>query len=114
MTWLIKTSEKGKEPKLLLDGNAKNFKKFLEANSKSHFDFNKIMDDSSVGSLFNANNEPSVQPTAAILLDPGINLGKQANSSSARISNNNDSISDISSKGSTVKSIFHRIKSNKQ
>ena len=51
LSWLIETPLKGMEQKEPQDVNVENFKKFLETNSKSHFDFNRIMDDSSIGSL---------------------------------------------------------------
>ena len=114
ISWLIETPEKSKVEKVPQDVNAENFKKFLEANNKSHFDFNRIMDDSSIGSLLNASNGPRAKAASAISYAPGVNLDEQAKRGLPRVSNDSDSISDLSSKGSTAKSIFTRIDSNEQ
>ena len=59
-----------------MEADAENFKKFLEANSESHFDFNKIMDDSSISSLLNTGNGPTRAATA-VSYAPGVNLDNQ-------------------------------------
>ena len=56
----------------------KKIKKFLEANNKSHFDFNKIMDDLLVGSLLNPKNGPPNNNTATFSYAPGVKIDKQA------------------------------------
>ena len=94
--------------------NAENFKKFLEANNKLHFDFNKIMDDSSVGSLLNASKRPNDNTTTVISYAPGVNLDEQVKSGLPKVSKDSDSISNLSSKGSTVKLIVTRINYNEQ
>ena len=53
MTWLIETKESKGEMSKEVE-NMENFQKNLdEKNNRSHFDFNKIMEDSSVASLLN-------------------------------------------------------------
>ena len=72
------------------------------------------MDDSSIGSLLNASNGPRAKAASAISYAPGVNLDEQAKRGLPRVSKDSDSISDLSSKGSTAKSIFTRIDSNEQ
>ena len=102
MSWLIKTVPKEDKPQEPMEANADNFKKFLEANNKSQFDFNKIMDDSSIGSLLHTGNGPT-RATTAVSYAPGVNLDDQVKNGPPRISKDSDSISDLSSKGSTEK-----------
>ena len=117
MSWLIKTDEKmGNEDEAgTQDENLKNFKKFLEAkNEASHFDFGRIMDDLSVGSMLNPNNKTKGREQQAIVMEPGVNLEDQMNEKPRKSSGENDSVSDLSSKGSTTRTIYSRIDSNEQ
>ena len=59
MSWLIEPKEKNKtENNANVNPDVVNFQKFINAqNSKTHFDFDRIMDDSSIGSLLNPSNK---------------------------------------------------------
>ena len=72
------------------------------------------MDDSLVGSLLNPKNGPPNNNTATFSYAPGVKIDEQVKNGPPKISRDSDSISDLSSKGSTVKSIFTRINDNKK
>ena len=107
-----KKNEKKQSPE---DENLANFQNFLQAqNAKSKLDLGRIMDDTSVGSLLNPNNNPA-RKTAAIATAPGVNLDdKIRHDAQPNKQKESDSIIDLSSKGSTTKSIFNQIDSNEQ
>ena len=79
----------------------------------SHFDFGRIMDDSSVGLMPNTNNRAK-ERVRTVSMAMGINLEDQMNKKPRKISGDNDSLSDLSNKGSTTRTIYSRIDSNKQ
>ena len=112
MSWLTKPKEKNETANNAnVNPYVENFQKFIDAqNSKTHFNFNRIMDDSSIGSLLNPGNKATKTRKPAVAMAPGVNLGKQTNNKEATV--DNDSISDISSKGSTAKTIYNRIDAN--
>ena len=83
-------------------------------NEASHFDFGRIMDDSSVGSMLNPNNKTKGREQQAIVMEPGVHLEEQMNEKPRKNSGDNNSVSNLSSKGSTTRTIYNRIDSNEQ